>query len=316
MKKIFTLLLLTLTNLAFTQVPNYVPTNNLKGWWPFNGNANDESGNGNNGTVNGATITTDRFSNANSAYSFLNNDILISNQFYNNGWLNSSVSLWFLTNNNNQVMQMIFNTTPHNLEGFSFNHENQPNLLSHWKNENPSTGQWNIFSANPLNYNPVNNLTWYHFLIVKSGNSYSYFVNGVLDKTSVATISPLSQLSELRFGSIGGAEHLNGKLDDIGIWDRALTQTEITTLYTGVLSSESFTNTTNFQLYPNPANDVVQFKSTEMVEKISIYNALGQLVQENKTNGMKGAISIEHLAQGSYFVKINNQNTSYTLLKN
>jgi len=38
--------------------------------YPFNGNANDESGNGNNGTVNGATLTTDRFGNPNSAYSF------------------------------------------------------------------------------------------------------------------------------------------------------------------------------------------------------------------------------------------------------
>jgi len=36
---------------AFGQVPNYVPTNGLVGWWGFNGNANDESANGNNGTV-------------------------------------------------------------------------------------------------------------------------------------------------------------------------------------------------------------------------------------------------------------------------
>jgi hypothetical protein len=34
------------------QIPNYVPQNGLVGWWPFNGNANDESGNGNNGTRN------------------------------------------------------------------------------------------------------------------------------------------------------------------------------------------------------------------------------------------------------------------------
>jgi len=33
-------------------MPSYVPTNGLVGWWPFNGNANDECGNGNNGTVN------------------------------------------------------------------------------------------------------------------------------------------------------------------------------------------------------------------------------------------------------------------------
>jgi len=316
MKKTITFCLLILTNLAFTQVPNYVPTNNLVSWWPFSGNANDESGNANNGTVNGATLTTDRFGNANSAYSFLNNEILISNQFYNNGWINSTVSLWFLTNNNNQDMQNIFNTTPHNLEGFGFNHENQPILLSHWKNENPSTGQWNIFSANPLNYNPVNNLTWYHLVIVKSGNSYSYFVNGVLDKNSVVTISPLSQLTGLRFGSIGGGEYLNGKLDDIGIWNRALTQEEITSLYTGVLSSESFTNTNDFKLYPNPANDIVQFKSTEMVEKISIYNALGQLVQESVLNNSnEGTISLDQLTAGTYFIKINNQVKSYSLIK-
>ena len=52
------------------QVPAYVPTNGLVGYWPFNGNANDESGNGNHGTVNGATLTTDRNGNANAAYSF------------------------------------------------------------------------------------------------------------------------------------------------------------------------------------------------------------------------------------------------------
>lgn len=42
-------------------------------YYPFNGNANDESGNGNNGIVNDATLTTDRFGNADSAYSFNGN---------------------------------------------------------------------------------------------------------------------------------------------------------------------------------------------------------------------------------------------------
>jgi murein DD-endopeptidase MepM/ murein hydrolase activator NlpD len=42
----------------------------LVAYYPFNGNANDDSGNGNNGTVYGATLTTDRFGYANSAYSF------------------------------------------------------------------------------------------------------------------------------------------------------------------------------------------------------------------------------------------------------
>jgi hypothetical protein len=45
-------------------------TNGLVAYYPFNGNANDATGNGNNGTVVGATLATDRFGNPNSAYSF------------------------------------------------------------------------------------------------------------------------------------------------------------------------------------------------------------------------------------------------------
>ncbi len=71
MKKLRSLFILTIfSTCIFAQVPAYVPTNGLVGWWPFTGNANDISGNGNNGTVNGATLISDRFSNANSAYSF------------------------------------------------------------------------------------------------------------------------------------------------------------------------------------------------------------------------------------------------------
>jgi hypothetical protein len=36
---------------AQSNIPSYVPSNGLVGYWPFNGNANDESGNGNDGVV-------------------------------------------------------------------------------------------------------------------------------------------------------------------------------------------------------------------------------------------------------------------------
>jgi hypothetical protein len=74
MKKLFILFALFAHVVAAQNVPNYVPTNGLVGWWPFNGNANDLSGNGNNGVVNGATLTTDRFGYANKAYDFNSNN--------------------------------------------------------------------------------------------------------------------------------------------------------------------------------------------------------------------------------------------------
>ena len=36
-------------------VPDYVPTEGLVAWYPFNGNANDASGNGHDGIINGVT---------------------------------------------------------------------------------------------------------------------------------------------------------------------------------------------------------------------------------------------------------------------
>ena len=71
MRKIVVFALFMCTSIfAKAQVPPYVPTSGLLGWWPFTGNAHDSSGHGNNGTITGATLTTDRFGHTNSAYSF------------------------------------------------------------------------------------------------------------------------------------------------------------------------------------------------------------------------------------------------------
>ncbi len=64
------------TNMQAQTLPSYVPTNGLAGYWGFNGTANDQSGNGNNGTVNSAILTTDRNGNADSAFSFNGNDFI------------------------------------------------------------------------------------------------------------------------------------------------------------------------------------------------------------------------------------------------
>jgi hypothetical protein len=56
--------------LSAQNLPSYIPSNGLIGWYPFTGNANDSSGNGNHAAVNGAVLASDRFGNPNAAYSF------------------------------------------------------------------------------------------------------------------------------------------------------------------------------------------------------------------------------------------------------
>ena len=62
------------------QIPNYIPNDGLVAWWPFNGNANDESGNNNNGSVLGAELTTDRNNQPGNAYYFDGNNDWIFRQ--------------------------------------------------------------------------------------------------------------------------------------------------------------------------------------------------------------------------------------------
>ena len=65
-KLIYTSLFLAISSLSF----GTVDTTGLIGYWPFDGDAKDQTSNGNDGTVTGATLTKDRHGNANKAYYF------------------------------------------------------------------------------------------------------------------------------------------------------------------------------------------------------------------------------------------------------
>ncbi|MGK5093653.1 hypothetical protein WDW89_16785 [Deltaproteobacteria bacterium TL4] len=80
-------------NLKYSLQESSIPTNGLVAYYPFNGNANDESGNGNNGTVNGATLTTDRDGQTGKAYSFDGTDDYITITDNNSWTFNSDFSI-------------------------------------------------------------------------------------------------------------------------------------------------------------------------------------------------------------------------------
>jgi len=92
---VFAMLVWTLSTVA-QNVPSYLPTNGLVGWWPFNGNANDESGNGNNGMVNGATLTNNRFDSNHTAYYFdgFSSGIVVENVILSNSPASYSINFW------------------------------------------------------------------------------------------------------------------------------------------------------------------------------------------------------------------------------
>jgi hypothetical protein len=228
MKKLILLFSVLFTTMSFAQVPSYVPANGLVGWWPFNGNANDESGDGNNGTVNGATLTSDRNGVANQAYSFDGVDDYIQalNPLSD---LTSNFSISCFVNISSWQGGLFVHVGIDQVEfprdGFGYGYGGNQYLLGLLSNVN-----WYQIG---YQFNDLS--TWYHAVVIRSENTLDYFIDGVfVGSNNIGTIVPPS--NALFFGS--GAttyENFHGKLDDIGIWNRALTQQEITNLYTSTV---------------------------------------------------------------------------------
>jgi hypothetical protein len=256
MKK--TLILISLSSLTlngFSQtIPDYVPTDGLVGWWPFNGNANDESANTNDGTVNGATLVPDRFSNLNSAYAFDGISSYIEVPDNSNLRLNNTdftINFWMNVNSFNSVgTAIIYKRGNLSANGWAINcNSDDGNAL-----------EYTVSSGNDPQENSSTIPTlglWQNITIVYSlsNQRISFYFNGVMDPAN-STIIPTPNgncNSVLRFGydtySPPNDYWLNGTLDDIGIWDRALTDCEIQELY-------------NSQLTASPDNTVTQSGNT------------------------------------------------------
>jgi hypothetical protein len=278
--------------------------NGLVGYWPFCGNANDDSGNGNNGTVSGAILTTDRFGNLNSAYNFngVNNFISVPSNPSISPSNSITLSCWVYVNSSNAWNQFVIkrfsdNISPFNSYIIAENNNGQGNSENYTSGINFLN---NSVSLNDNNSLPIN--LWYNYVLVYDGSMMKLYRNGIL----VNSISASGEISytnlPLYFGSTGVVgQCLNGKLDDIGIWNRALTQQEITQLYnqsqciTNISVTDtliinvgqlSFTNpvtyANNITIYPNPANTQVNISFNNITDltggNINIVNSLGQQV--------------------------------------
>jgi hypothetical protein len=240
MKKLLLILMVTGGVGTMAQVPCYVPTNGLVAWYPFNGNANDESGNGHDGIVHGATLATDRCGNPNSAYYFngISSWITSKDTFFNNGWPAFTVQCWFNSqtyintqgNNKNQTM---INTIPHSgIEiGFDWGGDTAYHF---WAGSDPAEANWDIMpwglSAIPSEIN-----SWHQMLMVKTNaTTYYMYIDGQYDTVFHTNVIAQNYLCRIIIGTIDpayGPEVWWGSLDDYGIWDRALDTTEIEKLY-------------------------------------------------------------------------------------
>jgi len=225
---------------AQAQVPSNVPTNGLISYWPFNGNANDASGNGNNGTVAGATLTTDRFNVANNAYLFSGTNVI---NVPHNASLNSyplTVSAWiktdatFTTGNGGIIKKYVSASWNGWFLELQINSASNSTVIpGYLRSASPCTGVIEGYSicSNPVGMNysgAVNNTNWHHLVFRVDANSGVLYLDGILvsQQAWIGTAGGYTTTTPLTIGT-----NFKGKIDDIGIWNRSLSSSEIINLY-------------------------------------------------------------------------------------
>ncbi len=311
------LLVLAFLGIAFTStaqnLPSYVPTTGLIGWWGLNGNASDSSGNANNGTVNGATLSTDRNGNANSAYNFNGtSDYIALPTGLASGLTTGQVTVagWMYITTNSTWSSLLKNWGSLTTGGFHLG------LADLTQKLNVQITQANGTTVSSTAPNIMSANAWHHVAFTADGS----FIHLYQDAVEITT--PISYNGTLKtsflYTNIGAKPstsntpasfpgYLNGKADDIGLWSVALTQQQITGLFTAQPTGiESHKNENAISLFPNPTASFirVQTKNTLNNAQVKVIDGLGNVVKSELVSGSVFELSLLDLPQGIYFIEI------------
>ena len=311
-------------------IPSYIPKSGLIGWWPFNGNANDESGNKHNGKVNGATLTSDRFGNTSQAYNFdgindfINVDTLKFNTFTICGWYQISDMPPTYTPtgcdwNYTFVSNLHHNSSLNVTKGIEIRYQNPGALETQsgdgslpWDRNyiNTSFGGWKFFA---LTYNSSNQT-----FILYNGLSDTSIIKGGFSNLNLPTYFGARPIC----GEAGNSGFfLKGKLDDIGIWDSALNSNEVNAIYNSGNSTnvQNGYSKSNISVYPNPAKNVINVKTADtklLGMAYSIYDNAGKVVLSGKITSENTSIELGNLAAGIYMLSIaDNMKQTFKVIK-
>ena len=207
----------------------------LLAYYPCDGNVLDLSGNNVNGTLHGPTYTTDRFNKPNKALLFKEYGEYID--VPSDLWCEKlTLSAWINVNDfgsvNSEISgREIFFKAPN----MSYNQDY--NLLVFYdENGNPRAQFY--FGQSSTQFVPLKSKTilqtnkWYLITATRANGVAKIYINGNLDATATYSFIPANQHFKLKLGMSHSSEQsFNGKLDELKIYERALTAKEVQNLY-------------------------------------------------------------------------------------
>ena len=154
--------------------------------------------------------------------------------------------------------------------------------------------------------NTVN--TWVHYVCTYDGTTAIVYKNGVLFSSGAKTFNTVNNSNFFKLGMAenGSLNFFNGAIDDLKIYNYALSQAEVTSLFTSnTLSSSDFSqNNLAVVISPNPASEYLNLETASTLKSVEVYNIQGQKVLESNQK----QINIADLTSGMYMVKIQDMN--------
>lgn len=205
-----------------------IPVEGLMAWFPFNGNALDESGNGHHGTVYEAVLTADRYGNPGQAYDFLSNGgvITIPGVSAFNGMNSFTIAAWVFRGLEYTGVHQTILCKVNPLRDFVLQLDPDGVPDAHFAVAGGPGNYCFCFapSAAPMN-------KWLHLAATWNGTDWKLYVNGELvNRVTSPGIYPLWTSEEMYIGSLGPGETFPGSIDEVVIYNRELSPMEIAVL--------------------------------------------------------------------------------------
>lgn len=217
-------------------------TSGLLAYYPFNGNFNDESGNGNDAIAkNGALLSTDYIGRAERAARFDGlDDYLIVPGSSKLDADSMTISFQVMVNNSNRrnvtVSRINFETAESAIFGV---HESQPTDNKWNFGVTPSTEDCSkIYASDPslATYanGPIQPGRWYNVIATFGSGVQKIYVDGVLQSSKTRAFSTLKKCpnADLMIGGWWKQDivSIDGKLDEVRLYNRVLKDCEISKL--------------------------------------------------------------------------------------
>ena len=208
----------------------------LVAYYPFNGNAKDESGNRNDGEVKGATLTTDRHGKQSSAYSFDGKDdfIEVTSSPELRALPSLSVSVWIQVDPSQSGGPNGYNQILSSWGGggdgraWSIGTGGRGSHLA--VDCGPNDPHRDLFNAPRT---PIENGVWLHVIYTHGPNGAALYLNGkaIVDTRVSFDLNPF--IEPLIFGADnkGGRANFRGLIDEVRIYNRALSAKEVSAIY-------------------------------------------------------------------------------------